>query len=291
MDVLHTIDVGGWTCPFSADTKAGACDALESGKVLFFPRLAFRLEEAERLLLTPDVSNGKSKNVSLKSSGELGGTCCTGEQARLLQNMMERFARDAADFIGALIPAYANRLERAPTSYRPMEIEGRAASAIHDDTRLHIDAFPSRPMRGKRILRLFSNIHPADAPRVWHVGEPFEEMAQRFLPSAREGSRAQAWMMGMLGVTKGTRSAYDWLMLDLHNGAKLDEAYQQRSPQTEIPFPAGSTWICFTDQVMHAALAGQFVLEQTFHLDVDAMAGPQRAPLRVLERLRGHALA
>ena len=79
-------------------------------------------------------------------------------------------------------------------------------------------------------------------------------------------------------------------MLALHDGAKLDAEYQRRSPQTEVAFPAGSTWICFTDQVMHAALAGQYVLEQTFHLDVDAMASPERAPLRVLERLRGHAL-
>ena len=290
MDVLHTIDAAGWTCPFSEETKADACHALECGKVLFFPRLEFRLAEDERLLLTPDVSNGTSKNVSLKPSGELGGTCCTGELARLLRGMMERFARDAANLIESLVPVYSNRLERAPTSYRPVEIAGRTASAIHDDTRLHIDAFPSRPMRGKRILRLFSNIHPADAPRVWHLGEPFEEMARRFLPSSREGSRAQAWMMGMLGVTKGKRSAYDWLMLGLHDGAKLDEAYQQGSPHKEIGFPAGSTWICFTDQVMHAALAGQYVLEQTFHLDVNAMASPERAPLRVLERLRERAL-
>jgi hypothetical protein len=42
--------------------------------------------------------------------------------------------------------------------------------------------------------------------------------------------------------------------------------------------------------VMHAARAGQFVLEQTFHLDVDAMTVPARSPLRTLERLRGHAL-
>jgi hypothetical protein len=290
MDVLHTIDAAGWNGPFSVDTKNAACGALENGLVLFLPRLAFRLAEDERLLLTPDVSNGTSKNVSLKPSGELGGTSCTGEQARLLQNMMGRFARDAADLIAALIPAYANRLERAPASYRPVEIAGRTASAIHDDTRLHVDAFPSRPMRGKRILRLFSNIHPAGAPRVWHVGEPFEAMARRFLPSIREGSRAQAWLMGALGATKGTRSSYDWLMLGLHDGAKLDAEYQQRSPQSEIAFPAGSTWICFTDQVMHAALAGQYVLEQTFHLDVNAMVAPDRAPLRVLERLRGHAL-
>jgi len=38
---------------------------------------------------------------------------------------------------------------------------------------LHIDAFPSRPMHGRRILRFFANVAP-DAPRHWRVGEPFE---------------------------------------------------------------------------------------------------------------------
>jgi len=192
--------------------------------------------------------------------------------------------------MGALIPGYSGRLERAPTSYRPVEIEGRPASAVYDDTRMHVDAFPSRPMRGQRIMRLFSNINPDGAPRIWTVGEPFEDMARHFLPSAREGSRLHAQILGALGITKGVRSAYDGLMLGLHDGAKLDEAYQRGSPQVEIPFPAGSTWICYTDQVMHAALKGQFVLEQTFHLDVDSMAVPARSPLRVLERLRGRAL-
>ena len=45
------------------------------------------------------------------------------------------------------------------------------------------------------------------------------------------------------------------------------------------------------DQVMHAVLSGQFVLEQTFHLDVDAMAEPARAPLKVLEAMSGRRLA
>ncbi|HEY2446946.1 MAG TPA: Kdo hydroxylase family protein [Rhizomicrobium sp.] len=290
MDILHTLDIASWDVPISSATQASACDALESGRVLFFPDLVFPLRDGERVLFSPQISDGKSKNISLKPSGEMGGTTCPGEQAQLLKDMMERFARTASQFLGSLIPAYAHRLERAPTSYRPVEIAGRPQSAIHDDTRLHVDAFPSRPMRGRRILRLFSNINPAGAPRVWHVGEPFEEVAQRFLPGTRAGSRAQSWMMGALGITKGTRSPYDWLMLGLHDRAKLDDDYQRSSPQSEIPFPAGSAWICFTDQVMHAALAGQYVLEQTFHLDVDAMAAPSRAPLRVLERLTGRPL-
>jgi hypothetical protein len=290
MDILKTIDLTDWDGPYPATTQAAACDTLEGGKVVFFPRLAFALDADEAALLTPDISNGKAKNVSLKPSGGMSGASCTGEKADLLLQMMERFAAAATRFMGAMIPAYAGHLERAPTSYRPVEIAGRPASAIYDDTRMHVDAFPSRPMRGRRILRLFSNVNPHGEPRVWHVGEPFEDMAKRFLPAAREGSRLHAQILAALGITKGLRSAYDGLMLGLHDSAKLDEDYQLRSPQVEISFPAGSTWICYTDQVMHAALKGRFVLEQTFHLDIDAMAMPARSPLRVLEHLRGRAL-
>jgi hypothetical protein len=41
---------------------------------------------------------------------------------------------------------------------------------------------------------------------------------------------------------------------------------------------------------LHAALAGQFALEQTYHLDVDDMVDPARSPLKVLERITGRAL-
>lgn len=290
VDKLQTIELASWEGPFPSALQSAACDALEMGRILYFPQLDFALERDEKPLLTPEVSNGRSKNVSLKPSGELAGTSCTGERARLLRSMMERFAQTAGRFIVSLVPAYADRLERAPTSYRPVEIAGRHASAIHDDTRLHVDAFPSRPMRGRRILRLFSNVNPAGAPRVWHVGEDFEDMARKFLPGAREGSGLHARVLGAFGITKGVRSAYDTLMLALHDGAKRDETYQKSVPQLEIGFPGGSTWICYTDQVMHSALAGQYVLEQTFHLDVEAMQSPARSPLSVLERLCGHAL-
>ena len=48
--------------------------------------------------------------------------------------------------------------------------------------------------------------------------------------------------------------------------------------------------MAFTDQVSHAAMAGQFQLEQTFLLPIDAMLDPQRSPLRILERLIGRPL-
>lgn len=290
MNVIRATDIADWDGDIPSSLQQEAAMSLESGMVLFFPRLAFALNENERMLLTPDVSDGKAKNVSLKPSGQLRGTSCSGEAAEMLRGMIERFAGTATRFVADLVPAYKGHLQRASTSYRPVEIAGRHAAAVYDDTRLHVDAFPSRPMRQRRILRVFSNINPAGVPRVWRVGEGFEVMARRFLPAVREGSRAWAQVLAALGVTEGVRSRYDDVMLSLHDGAKRDDDYQRSSEQTEFHFPAGSTWICYTDQVMHAALSGQYVLEQTFHLDVNAMLASERSPLRILERLRGRAL-
>ena len=89
---------------------------------------------------------------------------------------------------------------------------------------------------------------------------------------------------------RSRRSAYDALMLQLHDRMKADLEYQTKAPQTAIDFPAGSTWIAFTDRVSHAAIAGQYQLEQTFLLPVDAMEQPERSPLRFLERMKQRAL-
>ena len=48
--------------------------------------------------------------------------------------------------------------------------------------------------------------------------------------------------------------------------------------------------MAFTDQVSHAAMAGQYQLEQTFYLPVAAMIDESRSPLRILERLKSRRL-
>jgi hypothetical protein len=80
-------------------------------------------------------------------------------------------------------------------------------------------------------------------------------------------------------------------MLQLHDRMKEDAEFQERSEQETAAFPAGSTWLAFTDQVSHAATAGQYQFEQTFILPVDAMVEEARSPLRILERLKGRRLA
>lgn len=291
MSAIHPLPVAVWHGPFREPLRKDAIDALESGEVLYLPELRFSLLPDEQKLLTPALSDGKSKNISLDPDGKLKNTASSEKEHALLQGMMQRYAETAVTFISDLFPQYAARLERARTSYRPVEIAGRKASLLQDDTRLHVDAFPTRPMkRGRRILRLFTNINPSGAPRIWHIGEPFEDMAKKVLPNVWEPNPAKNLLLAALFFTRGIRSRYDSLMHGLHDEAKQDDAYQKDSPQIAFAFSSGSTWLCYTDQVMHAAISGQYVLEQTFHLDFEAMAHPDRAPFRVLERLTGRNL-
>jgi len=290
LDPIATFDIVRWTGPFDDATRAGAQDALESGKVLYFPRLPFTVGNSEAALLTDQLSNGRAKNISRDPDGKVQGDRASAEESVRLNMMMGRFAEHARALVLTLFPGYAARIEQARTSYRPVEIAGRHYSPRNDDKRLHVDAFPSRPQRGRRILRVFSNIHPMGGKRVWHVGEPFEDVAKKYVPRARKPLPLEPWLFETLGVTRGRRSEYDYLMLGLHDGAKLDATYQKDSPQIEFAFPAGTTWMCFTDQAMHAALSGQFALEQTFHLPVEALAHPERSPLKFLERMTGRAL-
>ncbi|HXC56049.1 MAG TPA: Kdo hydroxylase family protein [Rhizomicrobium sp.] len=290
LEPITSFDLTRWTGPFDDATRAGAQDALESGKVLYFPRLPFTVNNSENTLLSGALSDGRAKNISRDPDGSLQGDVAAPADSAALSAMMGRFAAQARSLVLSLFPGYAASIDQARTSYRPVEIAGRSYSPLSDDKRLHVDAFPSRPQRGRRILRVFSNIHPMGGPRIWHVGEPFADMARRYAHRARKPLPLEPWLFELLGVTKGRRSAYDYLMLGLHDGAKRDAAYQKDAPQVEFAFPAGTSWMCFTDQAMHAALRGQFALEQTFHLPVTALAHPERAPLKVLERMTGRTL-
>jgi hypothetical protein len=286
--MLETLPIADWHGPYDIDVKARAVAALERGAVLFFPQLPFTLAGGEQEFLDARVADGKAKNISLDhATGKMQASSLTGEKAARLAAMIERFGAGAASLIHDLLP-YRD-VERARTSFRPIQVKGRSYSKISDDRLLHVDAFPSRPMRGRRILRFFSNVAPASS-RNWHVGQPFEDFARAFLPRIGPHVPGKSWMFEKLGVTRGRRSLYDELMLSLHDAGKLDSDFQKNSPHEAVSFPPGSSWLVFTDQVLHAALGGEFALEQTFHLEVDQLAEPERAPVKVLERLSGKVL-
>ncbi len=263
---------------------------MESGKVLYFPHLPFQLALQEQQLLRPDIRDPKVRNISLNENGQLKGAQNDAAMEALLVQMIGRFRAQAQSLIHSLVPSYTPFLRLAPTSYRPMQVETRVQSWRADDRRLHVDAFPSRPNNGERILRVFANINPHGMPRVWRVGEPFEAVAERFLPRAKPYVRWQARLLNALHVTKSLRSEYDHLMLQLHDGMKSDVEYQKNAPQVSMPFAAGSVWICFSDQAPHAVMSGQYMLEQTLHLPADKLYDEQSSPLAILSRLTGREL-
>jgi hypothetical protein len=262
---------------------------IEEGGVLCLPQLHFALSDAERRLLDADVADGKAKNVSLRGAhGEVRGANAV--HVDTLRTMMLRYRAHATSLIERLFPHYRGQCTWGNTSYRPLPIEGRAVSWRKDDTRLHVDAFPSNPMHGRRLLRVFHNLNPHGEPRHWRTGEPFEDFARRFLPRVPAPLPGSAALLHALHITKSRRSAYDHYMLHLHDRAKADAAYQREAPQQAFDFPPGATWVVYSDQVLHAAMSGQYLIEQTFYLEPHALLNPATAPVTVLQRLLGRPM-
>lgn len=275
--------------PEESDDDAFAV-ALEREGLVVFGESPFELTAAERLLVDPVHADGRAKNISLGAAGVRGAA--SGEDLiPRLEALMGRYRDFARQTIERLAPRYAPRLQVGRTSLRTRDVaHDIAPSARRDDRRLHVDAFASQPTGGRRILRVFSNIDPEGADRTWRVGEPFEAHARRFVPRARALFAGEAALLHALSITRGRRTPYDQLMLQIHDRAKLDRLYQATAEAKETRFAPGATWIVYTDSVVHAAIGGRFALEQTFYLPPEAMAAPEASPLRILERLTGRAL-
>ena len=284
---LVELDLADWS---AAVPNEAWIAALEAGKVLYFPRLGFELLASEQALLTPALLLPDVRNISLDANGHIKGVAGGEDVQRAAAEMVGRFRSQAQQLVQGLLPHYTEALRYAPTSYRPAQVESRVQSWRADDRRMHVDSFPSRPNYGERILRVFTNANPHGKPRVWRVGEPFEDVAGRFLPRAKPYSRWQAKVLHKLHVTKSLRSEYDHLMLQLHDNMKSDLDYQKNAPQQTMPFPPGSVWVCFSDQTSHAVESGQYMLEQTLHLPASRQYNPDASPLAILRRLTGRPL-
>jgi hypothetical protein len=290
MSPIINLGHSDWRTAFTPAEQAVAIDAIEDSGIVIFPHLAFTFTKAEQALFNEVVTGGGAKNVSYNAKGEIAGVASEQKNNAVLAGMLKRYASSAQGLLRNLLPAYADSIENGKVSFRPTEVAGRKTSWRKDDTRLHVDAFPSNPTLGQRIVRVFSNVNPQGAPRVWKVGESFESVAARFMPRLKPPFPGSAALLNVLHITKRRRSEYDHYMLRLHDAMKADMQYQAACPQTELQFMPGSTWVVCTDQVSHAALSGRFMLEQTIMLPVAAMHRPERSPLKVLERLSGRAL-
>ncbi|WP_086956414.1 Kdo hydroxylase family protein [Xenorhabdus innexi] len=291
-EVIETLPLHSWSEVVPHSVQQSALVSLEQGKVLYLPELSFPLTQEEQTLLREDAVKAGRKNISYRPDGHtITGVALQADEQRV-SALMQRYYQYCQQLIEHILPAYTSVLHTPVNSLRvhPVTAWKAGNSWRKDDSRLHVDAFPSRPIQGQRILRIFTNINPSGEPRVWRVGETFPQIADQFLPATRSYSRLNSWLQHKLGITKSLRTHYDHLMLGLHDAMKANQQYQQQGAQLEVQFPAGSTWICYSDQTPHAAMSGQFMLEQTYLLPVSDMVSPENSPLKVLESKLGKKL-
>jgi len=287
IDMVVPWPVREWAPAVTLNEATAMRTALERGNVLHFPALDFPLNAREQRFLDARWSDGKTKNINLRANdASVRGAVGAPADLRDLAALIRRYADAAERLVLTLFPDYGPYLKRAGTSLRPAEIAGRPVSWRKDDTRLHVDAFPSNPLHGQRLLRVFHNVDPG-ASRVWRVGEPFADFAQRFVPKTRGMLPGQSWLMHKLRITKRPRSEYDHRMLQLHDLAKADLHYQHTAPQQTFEFAPGATWVVFSDQALHAAMRGRAMMEQTFYLAPAAIADRTHSPEAVLSSMLG----
>src|SRR5213080_4993753 len=281
------------------------CDQLERGKILFFAGIPLDFPQADRDFLLSQKQTGSRfpKNISYRPAKDiLKGVSSDSPDRERLQRVMQHFSQQATRFISTLLAPYAGKLVLDFASFRPLEEQGRDLPRHKRNDLLHVDAFPTRPTRGGRILRVFNNLNPA-VPRIWLTGEPFHELAPRFASDAGLSyyaaqarsplfrlRRGAARAFASLGLPLADRSAYDLFMLHFHDWLKENEPYQKEE-HTHSEFPSGCAWMVYTDGVPHAALSGQYALEHTYIVPRAALVAPELAPIEVLEKLSGTALS
>jgi hypothetical protein len=279
------------------------CDYLEGGQILFLPEMPdlISLDERRFLITQQQADSQHHKNISYRPvQRSIRGFAARDPAAvARLRTVLGNFSRAASDFLARLLRPYAGHWKLDFASYRPCEEQGRDLPPHKRNDLLHVDAFPTRPSQGNRILRFFVNINPSKS-RIWLTTRPFPALAEHFAEAAglsqiaRRGRLPAHRLVRLLGrwgarvgLPVAERSLYDVFMLRFHDYLKDNEQLQARWPKVQLEFPPGSAWITFTDSVPHAVLSGQFALEQTYIVPRSAMLWPERSPLRILERQCG----
>jgi len=291
----------GWVGAQQRGARARSyCEMLESGHILMFhePPFVLPAEDQDFLLSQEWAELRLHKNVSYRPNDDiLKGVSGKAETIDRIRTIFRSYSAAVIDFVAKFLEPYAGKLTIDFSSFRPFEEERRGLPLHKRNDLLHVDAFPSRPTHGGRILRVFTNLNPAK-PRVWNTTENFEALAQRYA----EGSDLQryaeeSWVSrtvqdlgGKLGLRGMGRTPYDMFMLRFHDYLKENTDFQKACPKVRLEFPPMATWLVLTDGVAHAVMSGQYALEQTFLIPTKALVAPEQAPYRILERIAGQPL-
>jgi hypothetical protein len=293
------------------------CAQLEAGDILFFPQSPIHIRADDLAFLLGQQQSGSSfhKNIAYRPASNTApgpnpashedrvtglDDSTSPESRERLRRFMREYSSSVVRFLSKFLAPYHSRWHLDYASFRPQEEESRDLPLRRRNDLLHTDAFPTRPTHGARILRFFNNIHP-ERTRDWITTDTFEVLAHRFAPEKialpatpsrlNLSLRRAGQSIGLAKLIPSIkRPPYDDFMMRFHNFLKENAEFQRNCSKQNWRFPAGSSWMVYTDTVSHAVLAGQYALEQTLLVSPEAMVAPHISPLGVLERMTGSRL-
>ncbi len=292
-------------CPMSAPgVPASKSDdiatQLERGGVVYYPSCPFSIPEGEdrEFLLRQRLSSRAHKNISYNPyTGKVGGFAVQSqvEQDRL-RSLLARFADEATNWLAGILPNYSTHWRRDRVSFRPEEEATRSLRLVARNDLLHVDAFPTRPTYGWRILRLFVNINPQE-PRVWATAQPFRQLLAEFSPYLNLKKMAQLPLMPRIWGSllsqfghRATELGYDTFMRNFHDFLKRNQQFQQSCPKRIWSFEPGSLWLAMTDSCSHSVLRGRYALEHSYFIHPTSQILPEEAPIALWHQARNKSV-
>jgi hypothetical protein len=276
--------------------RDAAAEFLEGGGVIFFPESPFeRSAKDNRFLLSQHQKDAAyHKNIAYRPAEDrITGLQKVGAaEVETLRRIMADYTRQSEQLLEEVFPAYKDGYKLDFASYRPIEEQGRKMRLRARNDLIHVDSFPTRPVHGDRILRVFENINP-DRVRVWRTSDTFEQLSAQFKDQRphpgdldkEPRSLIPPFITRALGFKSNGGSNYDKWMLNFHNFLKENADFQANCRKAVWEFPPGSAWIVYTDMVSHSVLSGQYALEQTFIVSHKNMVCPEKTPINILRKL------
>jgi len=277
-------------------------DALERGEIVYFPECPVALPAPEDLDFLREGLGGSlsRKNVSYYPDADrLVGLKADPQVLQRAHRALATYSRRVHAFLSSAMPRFFKEVRTGTTSFRPLEERGRDLKPHASNELVHVDAGAYGATHGDRILRFFTNVHPAK-DRIWTSKGIFPELYRRFGEAAgiaprrpsplEEGPfdrlysgliRTASRALPMLRVIDS--SPYDRRMRRFHNYMKDSPAFQgDLQGHREFSFRPFSSWMVLTDMVSHACISGQFAFADTFLIPLENCRLREHSPYEVL---------
>ena len=214
------------------ENRCKYCEELEDGNILFFSSAPFPFpkEEIDFLLKQKQGGSSARKNIAYKPQIDRITNHDTSDPkaAARLKKILSNYSKRVTEFLSVLFSPYARHWKHDYASFRPFQEKGRKLRLRARNDLLHVDAFPTRPLHGARILRFFTNINPTEG-RHWITSDGFADLAKAYanqvsIPRSTGydlASRLERKMKHLLcsaGIKVPLRSPYDTFMLNMRVG-------------------------------------------------------------------------